>query len=484
MSRLLTHLRRRAGDERGAALLLVAIGLPAFILFGAFVIDVGNWWVHKRHLQVQADSAALAGAMRFTYPDCSNDLIAGTAIEYSGGRELQPGDAAKLGSPTYWNAPPAAWPGFTPVQNAQLGGANNRSIVRTGVNRPNVLGRQETADIPADLGDAATYSATDLSTKPCSKGFVDVKMTEARDTTASPFHFFNAWWTPHYIDAQARVMLKKLKSLTGLMPIGVEDVNPKRAHVWFYDEDDPAHTVLGEAELYRHGTAPGGLAVFDNEIANGQSTGPITFSPHAQRIGVKISLSGSDASVACTDVTGRLLRLGDRRAHTDPRLGHTPRAAAWSWARSTCSIRPVLRRTTASSTRFAPQIGSRRTSRVCRRPRTPTRSLSRRRSTAVARCRCITARGPACGHPSRRTATTRRTAPRGRPCRSTSVPARTRSRSTGGKRAARSTGSTATKQNPCNEGSARTLTRSSAAIRRATRRGRSRSCRSARASPA
>jgi hypothetical protein len=299
VSSLILHLRRRATDDRGAILILAAIGLPAFLLFGAFVINVGNWWVHKRHLQVQADAAALAGAMSFTYPDCDNGLIANSAIQYSGGRELQIGDDVKLGSQTFWNAPPAAWPGFTPQQNLQLGGANNRTIVRTGVNRPNVFGREATVDTPADLGDAATYNATDASTKPCAKGFVDVKMTEARDTSAGPFHFLTAWWLPHYNDAQARVSLQKAKSLDNLLPIGVEDVNPKRAHVWFYDEDDVTHTVLGEAELYRHGSA-GGLAVYDNSIANGTSTDPITFSPHAERIGVKIALSGSDASVSCS----------------------------------------------------------------------------------------------------------------------------------------------------------------------------------------
>ena len=33
-----------------------------------FVVDVGNWFVHKRHLQMQADSAALAAAQDFSFP--------------------------------------------------------------------------------------------------------------------------------------------------------------------------------------------------------------------------------------------------------------------------------------------------------------------------------------------------------------------------------------------------------------------------------
>jgi hypothetical protein len=299
MIRLRELLGRRAREERGGVLILVAIGLPAFVMFGAFVINIGNWWVHKRHLQVQADAAALAGAMRFVFPECNNDLIAQTAIQYSGGRELQPGDATRLDSPTWWNDPPAAWVAFTPIFNPQLGegnnssfntNTNNRSIVRTGVNRPNVLGRQETADTPADLGDAASYSSTDASIKPCAKQFIDVKMTEARDMSSNPLHYLTAWWTPHYVDAQARVTLFRAKSLSDLLPIGVEEVNPKRAKAWFYDED--TGTELASTELVA-GAPEGNLLVFDNSAA------PVTFDPHVQRIGVTIALSGTEDSVSC-----------------------------------------------------------------------------------------------------------------------------------------------------------------------------------------
>ena len=50
-----------ASSESGGVLVLVAITLPVIIMLASFVIDVGNWYEHKRHLQLQADSAALAG---------------------------------------------------------------------------------------------------------------------------------------------------------------------------------------------------------------------------------------------------------------------------------------------------------------------------------------------------------------------------------------------------------------------------------------
>ncbi len=47
--------------------------MPVILLFIAFSVDIGNWWVHKRHLQLQVDAAALAGGARFSqcFPDFS-----------------------------------------------------------------------------------------------------------------------------------------------------------------------------------------------------------------------------------------------------------------------------------------------------------------------------------------------------------------------------------------------------------------------------
>jgi len=49
-------------DERGGVLVMFALFAPVLILFMAFVLDVGNWFEHKRHLQLQADAGALAAA--------------------------------------------------------------------------------------------------------------------------------------------------------------------------------------------------------------------------------------------------------------------------------------------------------------------------------------------------------------------------------------------------------------------------------------
>lgn len=52
----------RSGDERGAALVLVAAALVALLGFSAMVVDVGVLYLNREQLSNAADAAALAGA--------------------------------------------------------------------------------------------------------------------------------------------------------------------------------------------------------------------------------------------------------------------------------------------------------------------------------------------------------------------------------------------------------------------------------------
>src|SRR5207247_1159947 len=76
------HLRV-ARREHGGVLVLVAVWLPLAVLLASFVIDIANWFEHKRHLQMQADAAALAGAREMRIP-CSNQPILDETRAYSG----------------------------------------------------------------------------------------------------------------------------------------------------------------------------------------------------------------------------------------------------------------------------------------------------------------------------------------------------------------------------------------------------------------
>ena len=55
--------------------------LGTLVLFASFVIDIGNWFEHKRHLQLQADAGALAGGGLFNQCISSSVGTATLAIE-------------------------------------------------------------------------------------------------------------------------------------------------------------------------------------------------------------------------------------------------------------------------------------------------------------------------------------------------------------------------------------------------------------------
>src|SRR3954470_10533351 len=113
--RRLRQIFRAARHERGGVLLIVGLGMPVLIGLTGLVIDVGNRFEHRRHLQTQADAAALAAAGDFRFPcDASvNSKIADRAEEYGRTRNPQVGGTPpgkvklKLNS-RHWDGQPTA----------------------------------------------------------------------------------------------------------------------------------------------------------------------------------------------------------------------------------------------------------------------------------------------------------------------------------------------------------------------------------------
>ena len=103
--------------EDGGIIVFFALLLPVILLFLSLAVDIGNWWVHRRHLQLQADAAALAGGALFG--GCFTDSAAGnTAIQ---------NEATRFGG------------GAGSTYNGQVGGANqgrSRFCTRARPTRP------------------------------------------------------------------------------------------------------------------------------------------------------------------------------------------------------------------------------------------------------------------------------------------------------------------------------------------------------------
>ena len=293
----------RISDDGGGVLVLVALCLPVLVLFITFVVDVGNWFVHKRHLQMQADAGALAGGGGFTFP-CSDDPILAETRKYAGD------------------------PSNTAPYNLQIA-PTDQANVHVLVNSERYWNEGGT-----DYSDGGP---------PCAARMVDVKITEA----SLPW-FFGLDVVPA-INAHARVVIQALRQARGALPVAVPDVDPRAGRAYFVDE--ATGTVLASTPLTRIGTS-NGLAIWDNAAA------PVSVPINSSRIGVRIALGGGSSStcgeylVECYDLESsngivfvRGYSTAGSGAQPNPPLARDVRLFAascpdgyFSTSSSTCSI--------------------------------------------------------------------------------------------------------------------------------------------------
>ena len=97
-------------QERGGVLVLVAIAMPVLIGCTGLAIDVGNWFEHRRHLQTQADAAALAAAGDVRFPcDASVNAAVDARIEEYG-KTRNPQVGATPPDQVEWELNSRHWP--------------------------------------------------------------------------------------------------------------------------------------------------------------------------------------------------------------------------------------------------------------------------------------------------------------------------------------------------------------------------------------
>lgn len=251
----------RASSEHGAVTVLVAFLLPVLILLGSIVIDVGDWYQQARHLQLQADAGALAGAQQFLPTNCQDSAIINRARQYSG---MTGGDA-----PTF--------NGIDGNSNAITEVINNQTY-------------------PAQA-DPPPSDPTPMTGSPCSDGFLDVKMTEGGNGVGLPWYFqaAKAVGINLGINAHARVSILQEAGGTGFSPLGLADPVPSAATAYFIDESDPPPkgAPLATLPLTNAGTNSQGQTIWSS---NG-NTVPVTI--NTANVGVVVALSGSSQTTTC-----------------------------------------------------------------------------------------------------------------------------------------------------------------------------------------
>jgi hypothetical protein len=230
------------GEERGNVIVIVAVAMSALILLVAFVVDVANWKVHSRHLQLQADAAALAAAHSFSAANCSDSKILADAHLYGG--------------------PDAG--GQLALYNAQVGG--------TPASRMHIL-----INSAKYYGDAGAGDNTDPNGSPCTSKYVDIKATE----TDLPWYFGGL---VSKINAHARVSLVQQSAANGTLPIAVPNPLPKSAAAIFINEGTGA--ILAPPLSLTDLGPSGSLEVY------GSGTTGLPLVTVAPNTGVVIALSG------------------------------------------------------------------------------------------------------------------------------------------------------------------------------------------------
>ena len=211
------RLRERTREQSGASIVLFSVVLPIILLMGVITVDVGNWWVHKRHLQTQVDAAAFAGGPQFV--GCflnkadANDEIKTEALKYAGDylrpitapsttnlQVQEPGDVrVALNSARYW-------------------------ATTDGMNPTNGYGLDETLD-----GDPLTPGID--PSDPCTVKFLDAKGTDDKAPLLWGLVPFVASPKTH-----ARVEIDKLDGLSGFLPWAVPEVDPRTVAALFVDQ--------------------------------------------------------------------------------------------------------------------------------------------------------------------------------------------------------------------------------------------------------
>ncbi|HWF51586.1 MAG TPA: pilus assembly protein TadG-related protein [Solirubrobacteraceae bacterium] len=269
-------------DEQGAVMVVVALFSPIIVLMLIFVIDVSNWFEHQRHLQSQADSAALAAAAGFQ--PCVNSNIYNLAGQYGGAQTVitPSGTATTTGS----------------LYNTQVGGTAPSNIHELVNSKKFYL--QNSTSSPATPDDTVTSA-------PCTAQMVDVKMTE----TGLPW-YFRALTSVANIDAQARVSILEETQAPIAEALAVADSAPVAAEAYFVDESN-SDAILAKTPLTKIGQTAQGQDVWSNSGA------PLPVQVNKPNVGVVIALSGSKTDTTCGDT---YVQCFDQSATTGPSLLH------------------------------------------------------------------------------------------------------------------------------------------------------------------
>ena len=226
----------RLRDERGTIAVIAAVTLPVFILLAALVMDVGNWYTHKRQLQNRADAAALAAGV--TYAKNWKACVGSSAtLKAEAANEIADTARAYAGDPDTADYSTGSLP-------SQL---HNTQVANQSPGKLDVAINSTSYDDGTDYSDSGNpcfpHAGDDIS--PAGGQWTDVKVQEHDLPSFVPnlLKWFGVETALSRNGARARVDIRPAVSGRRFMPLAIPNTVITKVQVRYYDEcRDPNHT--------------------------------------------------------------------------------------------------------------------------------------------------------------------------------------------------------------------------------------------------
>jgi Putative Flp pilus-assembly TadE/G-like len=290
-------------EERGATLVIFALWLPVLALMATFVLDVGNWFEHKRHLQMQADAGALAAGGQFN--SCFGGGAGSTTV--SNAARQYGGDPSYAGGTTY---------------NAQIGGTNKGAV--------SLLINSKTYPDPRS-GDPGPDDTVEQP--PCTAKMVDVKLTESNLPLFFGLFKSACGLFVCRIHSHARVQAFAETTRNGTLPVAVPDPGLVTAAAVDYLNEDTGAVLATKALTRVTGSNP-------PQWTNSGDPAAVDMAG-VSHLGIRVKLSGATpapATITCGQPLNQCYDLGTADAtglpsngvlfvHGYPAAGYTTGAA-------------------------------------------------------------------------------------------------------------------------------------------------------------
>lgn len=273
-------------EERASILIAGAITLAAFAVLLTALLEVGQWWEHRRNLQVRTDAAALAGGdlfnecfdSAFTATQAGNDMET-AAAKYSG----IPGQVT-IGGTSVSSTYNKAWEAGTPG-NDGIGFQSN--------------------EYPTLGGAMPSRDAFGADSSECTNLEFDVKQTQQ----VPNLPFFSSLVNVH---GWARVELQTILAEKPSVPFAIPNFDLSHVGVTFVDETTGQEltgctgAVAGTTCTYALSNPTAATGV-DGEAVTKWSLAPVainlpTPSANGDLIGVRVSTGSTVGS--CANTTG------------------------------------------------------------------------------------------------------------------------------------------------------------------------------------